>query len=103
MEIIHFDLHHPVQPTTPLVACIGYFDGLHVGHRQLISHVLAHAKAQNAKAALITFEPDPWTIIKQMDDLEHLTPMHKRIETVSYTHLICCIRLKTTGRLKKYN
>jgi len=80
MEIIHFDLRHPIQPDTPLVACIGYFDGLHVGHRQLITHVLAHAKAQNAKPALITFEPDPWAVIKQMDDLEHLTPMHKRIE-----------------------
>ena len=41
------------------VATIGNFDGLHLGHQQLIQHTLDKAKALNLPAMVITFEPLP--------------------------------------------
>lgn len=41
------------------VATIGNFDGLHLGHQQLIQHMLAKAKDLNLPATVITFEPLP--------------------------------------------
>ncbi len=61
------------------VACIGYFDGIHLGHRSLIDKTIAIAKEKKCKSALITFSPDPWVIIKGMKDIEHLTSLEQRV------------------------
>ena len=42
----------------PFVACIGYFDGLHRGHQELINVTLEEAKKQGVKSAIISFEPE---------------------------------------------
>ena len=62
----------------PVVACIGYFDGLHKGHMALVENTIAKAKKLNAESVLITFDPDPWVIIKQVVDVQHLTTMKQR-------------------------
>ncbi|MFV0479694.1 MAG: riboflavin biosynthesis protein RibF [Anaerorhabdus sp.] len=62
------------------VACIGFFDGLHLGHQRLIEKTNQLAKETGCKSSLITFSPDPWEVIKKMDHIEHLTPLNKRVE-----------------------
>lgn len=42
-----------------LIATIGSFDGIHLGHRKIVETVLKRGKEENAKTSLITFEPDP--------------------------------------------
>ncbi len=47
---------------TDLPACvmtIGNFDGLHLGHQQLISECVVRAKQSNLPSVLMTFEPYP--------------------------------------------
>lgn len=63
----------------PLCACIGYFDGMHVGHMQLVSKTLEIAEQEKIKSALITFDPDPWVVLKGIDPA-HITSMEERIE-----------------------
>lgn len=41
-----------------LVATIGFFDGVHLGHRFLIDEMKEIAKARNLPSAVITFVPD---------------------------------------------
>ncbi|MFY2764268.1 bifunctional riboflavin kinase/FAD synthetase [Arenimonas sp. MALMAid1274] len=41
------------------VVCIGAFDGLHPGHRALVGHVLARARARGLAAVALSFEPLP--------------------------------------------
>lgn len=41
------------------VVCIGAFDGLHLGHRALVGHVIARARAAGLDAAVVSFEPLP--------------------------------------------
>ena len=37
MKVLHFNLHEKFkQPKEEITACIGYFDGLHLGHQKLI-------------------------------------------------------------------
>lgn len=40
------------------IACIGYFDGLHLGHQKLIKQTIKDAKKNNVKSALICFDID---------------------------------------------
>ena len=41
------------------VVCIGAFDGLHLGHRALVRHAVARARALDVSAVALTFEPLP--------------------------------------------
>ncbi len=44
---------------TGSVVCIGAFDGLHLGHRALVRHAVARARALGVAAAALSFEPLP--------------------------------------------
>ncbi len=41
------------------VVCIGAFDGLHIGHRALVGHAVARARALGVPAVALSFEPLP--------------------------------------------
>lgn len=46
-------------PAGPLHVAIGVFDGVHVGHRALIAHLVQGARVTRARAIAVTFEPLP--------------------------------------------
>ncbi|MFT6332370.1 MAG: riboflavin kinase/FMN adenylyltransferase [Lentimonas sp.] len=46
------------------VLTIGNFDGVHLGHQEILSNVRKIAGGENIKSALLTFEPHPLKIIK---------------------------------------
>lgn len=47
----------------PCVACIGYFDSVHIGHQKLIQETIKLAKKYKCKSYVICFDPDPDEII----------------------------------------
>lgn len=79
MKLFHCSTTKSPVIHTRLHACIGYFDGLHLGHQRLIEAAVQQAKKQGGQAALITFEPDPWTTIQDLKDVPHLTSMSQRM------------------------
>lgn len=79
MEIIKIKINSDVLVTQEISACIGYFDGIHIGHQQLIKKVIEVSNENHTIPALITFDPDPWSILHKEADLSHLTTMEERI------------------------
>lgn len=79
MRIIRMGLNTNRVNTKPMCACIGYFDGMHKGHQQLIQATKEMAKRLNCEAALITFDPDPWVTLKGIKNLKHITTMRERL------------------------
>ncbi len=47
----------------PVVFAIGFFDGFHLGHRQILTAAADLAKTKNAALGVITFSPHPATIL----------------------------------------
>jgi riboflavin kinase/FMN adenylyltransferase len=43
----------------PLHLAIGFFDGVHLGHRSVIAPVLEAAREQGGDAVVVTFDPHP--------------------------------------------
>lgn len=56
------------------VAAIGNFDGVHLGHRALISHAEALAREQGAALAVLAFEPHPREFFHPSEESFRLTP-----------------------------
>lgn len=49
--------------TRPTVLTLGVFDGLHLGHQAIMRKVVEHAKAIDAVATAITFDPHPRAVL----------------------------------------
>ena len=47
------------------VATIGFFDGVHLGHRQVIETLVSRARATGREALVITFWPHPRAVLQQ--------------------------------------
>ena len=43
----------------PMVATVGAFDGIHLGHQEIIKNVITRSKKENLKSAVVTFYPLP--------------------------------------------
>lgn len=79
MRIEKIDLEHPMQFKVSVAACIGYFDGMHLGHQQLFHKTVAIAEEKKCETALITFDCDPWSVVKGMKNIQHISTMRQRI------------------------
>lgn len=81
MEIITIELGKELKLKDELALCIGYFDGLHKGHQKLIFSATCFARKNEIKSGLITFDPDPITVVsKDIKFKKHITKMEDRIE-----------------------
>ncbi|WP_270090836.1 bifunctional riboflavin kinase/FAD synthetase [Sphingobacterium sp. SYP-B4668] len=56
------------QPLDCAVVTIGTFDGVHIGHQKILSHLKESAKKINGETVLLTFFPHPRLIINPDDD-----------------------------------
>ena len=59
---IFYDLSHSIS-NLPTVLTIGAFDGVHLGHQQLIRSVVESARDKGCRAALVTFFPAPSVVL----------------------------------------
>lgn len=55
------DYHQRVH--RPCVVTIGNFDGVHLGHQQLLLKTIAEAKSRDLLSCVYTFEPPPRTLL----------------------------------------
>src|SRR6266487_3455944 len=75
----------------PLFLAIGVFDGVHLGHRAVISTSAEHARAENGTPVVVTFDPHPETVLRPEKAPHLLTATaHKiaLIRTLGVRHLL---------------
>jgi riboflavin kinase/FMN adenylyltransferase len=67
----------------PIVLTIGNFDGVHLGHQDLVRQLKNHAKKFNAKTAVMTFSPHPMFILNQVSDKFLLSNQEEKHELLA--------------------
>lgn len=48
-----------ITPNKRLALALGYFDGIHIGHKKIIEMLVNNAKEKGIKSAVITFDKNP--------------------------------------------
>jgi riboflavin kinase/FMN adenylyltransferase len=67
------------------VAVIGNFDGVHLGHQEILSAVAAEARERGTRAVAITFDPHPELFLRPEQAPSLLTPMDERVRLLAAT------------------
>jgi riboflavin kinase / FMN adenylyltransferase len=83
----------------PCVATIGFFDGVHKGHRYLIEQVKAVALSKGLCTALITFPVHPRKVINANNRLELLSTLREKEDLLSQTGVDYCFLLNFTAEI----
>jgi riboflavin kinase / FMN adenylyltransferase len=70
------------------VVTVGSFDGLHIGHREVIGRVVKAARDNNMRSVVITFETHPRDVVDTIDHpVPLLTTTDEKLELLSETGL----------------
>lgn len=68
----------------PCVMALGYFDGVHLGHRKVISTAKEIAQQAHAELAVMTFSPHPKEVLgKGKDKVNYLMPLSQKEKMLS--------------------
>ena len=88
-----------IHPQSPMVATIGFFDGVHLGHRFLINQVKAAAAQTGWQSSIITFPVHPRQVIQSEFQPQLLSSPEEKIELLAATGIDNCILLPFTQEL----
>jgi riboflavin kinase/FMN adenylyltransferase len=80
---------------------IGVFDGVHIGHKYLISQLKEHARQQNLLSGVITFRQHPQEVLSPQNKLPFLTDLSQRANLLKEAGIEVIIILSFTLELAK--
>ena len=67
---------------SPIVLALGFFDGVHRGHQEVIKRAIEKGKSLGVKVAVMTFDRHPKIIFQNIDGekFKYLTMLDKKLE-----------------------
>ena len=82
MSLLFRDAAGPSLVPSGSVACVGAFDGVHLGHRALLERVTARARTQGLDACAISFAPIPREFFARGTPVPRLASVREKIERI---------------------
>ena len=73
------------KKTNPSVITIGTFDGLHLGHKAILTQLVNAAKDENLESILLTFFPHPRMILQKDPSLKLINTIKERTAIIKQT------------------
>lgn len=73
------------------VVTIGTFDGVHIGHRKILEHIVESANELNCESVVLTFFPHPRMVLQQSSEVKLLNTIDEKkvlLENVGIDNLI---------------
>ncbi len=83
-------------------ACIGFFDGVHRGHRYLLQHLRQEALSNNTLSAVVTFANHPRRLVQPDFPLLLVDTLEERLQKLSSTGVDACFLLDFTEDLRQH-
>jgi riboflavin kinase/FMN adenylyltransferase len=83
----------------PVVATLGNYDGIHLGHRRILDSVLADARERGAPSLVITFEPHPLSVVAPERAPSLVMTRRQKIDTLESLGLDAMLILRFDARV----
>ena len=88
-------------PDKETLLTIGVFDGVHLGHQHLLTHLRQHAQKENLLSGVVTFRSHPQTVISPESKLPWLNNLDERIGLLQGLGIDIIVALTFTPELAK--
>lgn len=85
----------------PSAVAIGNFDGVHLGHRQILGAVVKEARERGLRAVAITFHPHPEQFLRPANAPKLITPDEERLKLLAETGVDAVVVLRFDAELAK--
>src|SRR5512143_2587439 len=82
MRVVHGLDALPLDPT-PSVATVGFFDGVHVGHRSVLATAGERARERGFRTVAITFDRHPREVLSPGSEPRLLTTVQRKAELIA--------------------
>ena len=92
----------PSSPIGAVALTVGSFDGVHLGHLDVIRHTVRSALAAGAEPALITFEPHPRCVLDPANCPQSITTLHEKLELIEAAGMAHAIVLRFDRELASW-
>jgi riboflavin kinase / FMN adenylyltransferase len=79
---VYRSLEETTHDFGPCAITIGNFDGVHLGHRQILRQVAAMAREEGWKSAVLTFDPHPAKLVAPANAPRLLTTLEERARII---------------------
>jgi riboflavin kinase/FMN adenylyltransferase len=100
--IVH-DGYENLEGIKNAVVTIGTFDGIHLGHQEIISRIIELAKSVDGETALVTFWPHPRYVLSQNhNNLKLLTTFDEKAEILAQLGLDHIVRVNFTKEFSQW-
>ncbi len=86
-------------PEKDMLLTIGVFDGVHLGHKYLISQLTEHARQQDLLSGVVTFRQHPREVVSPQTKLPYLTSLDERARLLKNEGVDEVIALSFTNEL----
>lgn len=83
----------------PTVVSVGNFDGVHLAHQQVVSHMAERAHAIGGQAVVVTFEPHPYRILRPDAAPRLIAPLPVKLKLLEQTKVDAVLVLPFTRDL----
>jgi riboflavin kinase/FMN adenylyltransferase len=88
----------PLRPGRS-VAVIGNFDGVHLGHREILTAAIEEARGRGLRSVAITFDPHPEQFLRPAQAPKLLTPLDERLRLLASTGIDALLVLRFDAAL----
>ncbi len=78
--LVHLGL--PTDSIGPVALTVGSFDGVHLGHLDVIGHTVRAASEVKGQSALITFEPHPRCVLDPANCPQSITTLQEKLALI---------------------
>ena len=68
-----------LSPEKDVILTVGVFDGVHLGHKYLISKLVEQARQQNLLSGVVTFRQHPQAVLSPSTKVPFLTDLAERV------------------------
>ena len=86
-------------PKKDMLLTVGVFDGVHLGHKSLLSQLAEHARQQDLLSGVVTFRQHPQEVLSPQTRLPFLTDLAERTNLLKNEGVEAIIPLSFTSEL----
>ncbi len=88
-----------LSPEKDMLLTIGVFDGVHLGHKYLISKLKEQARQRNLLSGVVTFRQHPLEVLSPQTELSYLTNLEEKVNLLKKEGVEAVIALSFTPEL----